>query len=783
MMALPRAQSGFTVPRVEPIIDMSANVASDAIGGIKQAAGGVRDVYAEKVRKKAMADDAAALIDVENQYTLRLTELELEAQKAVPPSGDGYIKAVREGRAKAAEEVLKGIPSYASEMARQQAGNILKRYDGDSDNRATIWQGEKSTEFALNALDTALSTDIAGVIANPDSAAAARQASHARLSAISGSLTPDQERAQHDRVDAEISASAVTGMVDANRFEDAAALAKEYAPTLSGDRQRALDSYIEQGKQRHEREVFDSLSLGITQGTVKPDQLAEMHKAKELDDGTYNSLLVQVANAEARKEAARKAAVNEARDTRFAELQVAVDDERIGRSGIDQAYERGEIDPSHWSQLVRQESGRKVKNTKASDFISMINMGVPLDPTDSDTKAGAEAAFEQEGAADLLFTDPAAAMGIVGRYAAKGIIPEQAQVFLRGRKSSGTPEQQMDAIEVISDLYQDYPNATDAAFTAGEVAEAISFRAKLDAGIDPKQAYQSILVEREARNEPPGATSLTKSRVAEARALVKDLDLKDAVKEADTGAWSFDQYSGGVLAKQQMVADYQQAFQTYYVQHGDEKLAKQQAAAVTKRTIGKSRTNNGKIMMHPPEKYYPDTGDKNWMRDALVAGVSEAMGADVSRKDIELISDAETARAVRDSEKPSYAVSVNTGGSVQIMPSRWTFDAEFAQQQADARAQAKAEETQDGARNASARRAEQIAAWATMDRDSVAWNMLTPEGRKRQEESERMAAERATKMREKAPKPKPAEPDGPFMPGTSLTPEQQKRVLETQGAE
>ena len=277
------------------------------------------------------------------------------------------------------------------------------------------------------------------------------------------------------------------------------------------------------------------------------------------------------------------------------------------------------------------------------------------------------------------------------------------------------------AIDTIGKLYAQAPNAVDAAFTAGEVAEAISFADKLDAGIVPATAFEAILLEREARNEPAGATSQTRARVAEARKLSADFNRGDAIKDADTGAWTFDRFSGGVLAEEQIITDFQQAFQTYYVQHGDEKLAKKQARATLARTVGKSRANGGRIMLHPPERYYPETGNRNWMHDALVNGVTAAMGAEVDHDQIELVSDSLTARQVRDGKVPTYAVKVRTGGAEQVLPHRWSFDEEAAAQMAEERRLAEEMDGRDRAAIKRARRAEQIAEWARPREDSVAW--------------------------------------------------------------
>lgn len=519
---------------------------------------------------------------------------------------------------------------------------------------------------------------------------------------------------------------------------------------------QAVPDLFRQKEAEVRRKRYESLSLGITQDTVRPADLQGSYERGELDDGEYNALLVQSANAAARKDGERKARASEWRDQNYAILQVGINDGAMSRVDADLALEKGMVTYSQWSTLARMGTERTAAARSMDEFLNNITLGVPIDPGSSDMKRGADEYFRMTGAADLLKSmnpeDFARGMQATQTMATDaGIIPESAVTTLRGLKSSGNEQQQMFAIRAIGELYNQQPNATDAAFTAGEVAEAISYQFKMNAGVDPSTAYAAILTEREARNEPAGSTSVSRARVGEARRLAAEFDTKDALRTPDRGGFMglFRQntISGGAMAEQQILTDYQQAFQSYYVTHGDAELAKTQADAVIQRTVGVSPVNGGRVMTHPPERYYPDTG-KDWMRETLVGSVSEAMSADVAANDIELISDVQTARDVRDGRRPTYAVRVRAGDADQIMPMRWSFDAEAADEYARERESARRRARASSARNTTTRQAERTA--DALEGTFIPTSMMTPEQVERVRKAQRDTRTQADILRERA---------------------------------
>lgn len=745
-MPIQRAERRFAAPRqAPPQVGSEGRSISAALGEVKRGANIVKQKAEEAIQKREIADDNAAFMDAEMRYVERLAEVERELQKETPESGDGYAKTLKDKRAKVRDEILKGVPDYVTETGRERIGMRFEQLDSSSRISAAQWQDQRATNFAVSTFEKSVGIAAAEVMASPESAKQVLARTKGQLSAIKGRLLPEQETALARGVEVQLAEAAVTGLSERGDYASARSVITDMAASLDTGQQKQLESVIARAETVAKGEAAETRALNIMQGTLTRESLDEMHKAGALDDGEYAADLARVDMVERRKEAERDAKMTEARAANFARMQVGIDDGMMTRADADRAYKAGEINPSQWSQLSRQANNRKESADLAGAFAASLANGFPIDPMSNDAKKGADALFKQNGGADLFKQSFSEGMNKTGQFASAGIIPETARTILRGMKASGTPEQQMAAIEGISDLYTDYPNATDAAFSASEVAEAISFRDKLDAGIDPQVAYDAILVEREARNEPAGAQSLTKARVSEARKLSKDLKFKGALKEADTGRFTFDAYSGGELAKSQITADYQNAFQSYYVQHGDEELAKKQAQAVIGRTVGKSKVNYGRIMMHPPERYYQGV-EPEYLQDALLAGVSEAMGADVKAKEIELISDGVTARMVRDGERPSYAVKVGNN----IMPARWTFDAEAAEAMAKQKQDMQRAEALGEARETTARKAERDVAWSTIPRNSITWANMTDVQRREHEKGERQAQERAKSMRGKA---------------------------------
>ena len=725
-MALMRAQGRMSAPR-RPQVQadtVTPEGISNALGVVGGAARQVQENIEirrseeerkaeEAFRKKQAADDNAAFIDAEIQYIERLTEAEAELQKTVPDNGDGYAKQLAEQRQTIQSQIEQGLPSYMTQEGRERVALRFKQLDASSRMSAAQWQDQKVTQYAATSYQKSVNVAVAQVLANPAQAQTLLAQSQVRLDAIQDRLTPDQKMQMESGTQQQLVEAAVTGFAEQGSYAAARDVIGDYADVLDTGQQKALGAIVERAEIEAENQVHQARSLAIQEGALDEAGLLELRAAGEIkDDGAYSALLGQAQQAERARQAQIDAANSEQQSRNFAGLQVGIAEGRLSKADADFLYSKGAISPAQWSQASRQAISARETQNAGMDFANALASGFPVDPMNPDAKKGADSLFVQNGGVDAWKKSIGDGMAATEQFAQVGIIPESARTILRGMKASGTEDQQMIAIQGIGELYTDYPNATDAAFTAGEVAEAISFRDKLDAGIDPKQAYQAILMEREVDRSPD--FSSLKIRQSEGRKLAAELDFKDALKRrnlegetvgAQTGALSFNRYSGGVLAEEQILRDYRQAFQTYFVQHGDEELAKKQAAAVMGRTVGVSKSNGNRIMMHPPERFYPGV-EPEFLQNSLTSAVSDVYADEVKPKNIELISDIVTARDVREGRAPSYAVQVERDGVTDILPARWTFDEEMIERRAQERAELEADQKRERARRKALRKRE-----------------------------------------------------------------------------
>lgn len=738
--------SGGSAGRVtDPGASQLASVQGREQQQIGQTLQGVGAAIGQEVERHQFKINQARVRETALQFREDMAEAEAEYSKfkgAELVAGDRPVmRDIEERLSQRRNELLEGISSPAAKEA----------FGATADSMFAGWS-ERAGKYEAAQTDFYIEQQRDGIIqASFETAVSRPEARTESLSSASDVLREkfEDQGFSGDRLDqltkesmAKLTAGQVQTMLEAGQADEAKAFLEATDGLIDDQSAKRLGVAIKD-------KFAETRALAIHEGELGRDDLKALHEAGEIDDGDYLRHLGQVAQYERAQQAEIKAAETKLQARNFASLQVGIDDGRLTRADADAAYEAGRINPSQWSQAVRQANDKKTKTDSASAFMTMLSSGLPIDPTDSDTKKGADAAFNNAGGTKLFQEDFNQGLAVTAQFAQVGIIPETAESVLRGMKASGTPEQQMTAVNAIGQLYTEYPNAVDAAFTATEVAEAISYRDKLDAGIAPEQAYQALLIEREAANEKGGFTDI---RLGRARAIAKDFELKDALKRRDadgvtslfgsgpkvgSDAKAGNDFAGDELTEMMVLNDFKKSFQTYFIQHGDEKLAKRQAAAVIGRTVGRSKVNGGRAMMHPPEKYYSIGGDDDWMRDSLVKAVSEdrlESGGDTRFKDVELIADIQTAREVRSGQAPSYFVTVEErDGTKTYLPWRLDFTDERQAQIASAQADYEAGKV-DALNDAKAQRiesAEQDLLRAESQlkfmKQGAGWNALSPE--------------------------------------------------------
>ncbi len=265
---LPRAQANFAVPRSQPQVGGEAQALSGALSGTKQGLRVVHDAAQHKLQKRQAADDAAGLIEFENNYKLRIQQIERETAETIPQNGDGFVTAVRDARGKARDELMAAIPSYVSEDAKTSIGQLAARLDGDSDLRATRFQDDAATAWVVDTLDQSVQTDIAAVLEDPNALEQATRSALTRLSAVSGRMTPEQEMAKRDQIERDMSLAQVTGLARSGQFEDANAAARTMAPMLSLDEQFGLETSIAREKRAYDQRLADNQKAMADQASI-----------------------------------------------------------------------------------------------------------------------------------------------------------------------------------------------------------------------------------------------------------------------------------------------------------------------------------------------------------------------------------------------------------------------------------------------------------------------------------------------------------------------------------
>lgn len=579
-------------------------------------------------------------------------------------------------------ELLSGLSSQDAQAAFEAVSSEMSN---SWRNRAAAYEAKQADFYVDQQRDGMIQAQIETAISSPDKRATSLSEASSVLREKFEDQGFDGDRLNQKTQEAmgQLLAGQLDALIESGSTQDARDVLEAGADYLSSDDASRMKTAIK-------NKEIEGYTLAITEGRIDQQMINEMHANGEIDDGDKVRLTAQRDRYEAREEAERKAQETERQKVNFERLRVAIDDGIMGREDADQALESGSINISQWSQAARLANDAKGRQSASASFAESLQLGLPIDPRDSETKKGANALFQASGGKALFAEDFDLGLSQTRQFAQAGIIPDDAQTVLSGYVSSGTPDQQKMGLTAIGDLYASAPNAVNAAFNDNQLSDAISYTHKVNAGVDENAAYEALLVEREARANPDSAH---KALIDKARKLSGDFTLDDALKRRDAdgkrgfgpfwndgtkvGSDAKSEHVDDPLVEAQIVQDFQNSFEGFYALHGDEGLAKRQAAAVMGRTVGRSGANGNRAMMHPPEHHYVVGADDDgqWMRDSLQAMFEPRYGGFA---DIELISDGQTAREVRDGVAPSYAVILHEkSGAINPLQVRVDFVDEY----------------------------------------------------------------------------------------------------------
>lgn len=292
---------------------------------------------------------------------------------------------------------------------------------------------------------------------------------------------------------------------------------------------------------------------------------------------------------------------------------------------------------------------------------ALVSYGNPdflYDPGNKDHRQAVDKIFAAQGgiqAVKSMSEEGAAALMSVAQRT--GILPAPAQGALRAMMENGNGQQKAYAYDLVARMQEDAPRVLDQ-FKDAEISQATLYNKFIRDGMDQKTALDYV----DARFSKAD-TAVRDMRAAAVKPLLKELDkaLPGTVEEMfDPGLFTVGpDMPRNSAAADQAKAAYRDAFETEYLMHGDEEVAKARATERMHRMYGETRaTGKRTIMRRPPEAYYAIPGvDNDWMQEQLLTDVRALEGEqDAKLDDLELLADTTTEADVSAGRLPRYQV-------------------------------------------------------------------------------------------------------------------------------
>lgn len=485
MPIIPKAQTG------SQLRTGGASISQAAAGSVGQAVSSLGGVAAgigfEAIERKKQADDAAFV----TEQTNKILREETEKQAGIETRGDDVnfddIDSEYQERLSSA---LENAPSEdAANEVRRQADTFYSRkfYPRYSQHQSKLNVNKRvnATENALDDINSEVLTGRTSV----SEALARSEAAITGLAETAGGVVDIDELRNNQK--SSIGVSHLTSRIDAG-----------------------------QGSQ-----VIDEIEDGKWDEFTTTDELAAIQRQaiKQVNE----------AQAAAQKEADKRNAII------ASDLEISVFRDDASYRDIDNALKANIISPSKRTQLYKQlDSNAKKSNDEADNFTRVqtsISMGIPLDPTSKDDKAGVDALWESM-IPDINAKDPDDfANSAVSFVQATGILPKSLKGSIAAFARSGNTDQAAMASDLIGRLQAvSSPALND--LTKESYAFGLSVSSQVAAGVDKNKAVEI------ARNSAFGQNEQTKKVTNATIKAASDGNvtfLNDRLDEFDPGVFSF----------------------------------------------------------------------------------------------------------------------------------------------------------------------------------------------------------------------------------------------------
>lgn len=348
------------------------------------------------------------------------------------------------------------------------------------------------------------------------------------------------------------------------------------------------------------------------------------------------------------------------------------------------------------SLLKQQEKVQSIANfqQKFDDGSLLIDPKNKGDREQVDTHFDNVVMPQIEGSPDAVRNDV-----IVDYINRVGILPSSVKGILRSTLRNGSVENQMTSADLISKLQESKPQSL-AELDGTDVSYGLLLTKNLRGGLTPDEAVELTMKEFN-----PIQSDLVKLRKKDFNNLEQDIDAEaDLRDEFSKRSWATlfinqTQISGGKDAFDQSRIDYINEYEKQYILTGDQKTAKERASAIIGRQYGVTEiSGNPRVMKYPPENYYAVEGLSNeWMSKQLVKDIKNEIGRDVTKFDVALVADVDTAREVASKGQVGYSVLIrNESGEYEPVHKnnrlmRFKFDSSIAVEKHNASVKAEQE--------------------------------------------------------------------------------------------